>query len=69
MKHENLQALAMELNLTNLQIVALNEMGEWIRDGAEDYVSVADSLSEQEDKYLRAWLENEGIKVTKGKGK
>ena len=41
MKNENLQALAMELNLTNLQI---------------------------EDKYLRAWLENEGINV-KGKGK
>lgn len=69
MKHENLQALALvELNLTNLQIVALNEMGAQIENREEDYFSVADSLSEQEDRYLRAWLGNEGILVLKEEG-
>ena len=68
MKHNNLQAMAMELNLTNLQIVALNEMGANIDNGEEDYFSVECSLSEQEDKYLRAWLENEGILVLKEEG-
>lgn len=63
MKHENLQALAMELNLTNLQIVALNEIAANIANGKDTYASNADSLSEQEDKYLRAWLGNEGILV------
>ena len=68
MKHENLQALAMELNLTNLQIVALNEIAANIANGKDTYASKADLLSEQEDKYLRAWLENEGIRVEKAEG-
>lgn len=68
MKKKNLQAMAIGLNLTNLQIVALNEMGENIKKGDEDYFSVEDSLSEQEDEYLRAWLNNEGILVLKDEG-
>ena len=65
----DLQKLAIvELRLTNLQIVALNEMGENIKKGDEDYFSVEDSLSEQEDEYLRAWLNNEGILVLKDEG-
>jgi len=62
--HTNLQELAIvELNLTNLQIVALNEIAANIANGKDTYASNADSLSEQEDKYLRAWLGNEGILV------
>ena len=68
MKKKNLQEMAIGLNLTNLQIVALNEMGENIKKGDEDYFSVEDSLSEQEDEYLRAWLNNEGILVLKDEG-
>ena len=68
MKKKNLQTMAIGLNLTNLQIVALNEMGENIKKGDEDYFSVEDSLSEQEDEYLRAWLNNEGILVLKDEG-
>jgi len=65
----NLQELAInELNLTNLQIVALNEIGANIQNGAEDYFSVEGTLSEQEDEYLRAWLGNEGILVLKDEG-
>lgn len=65
----NLQELAItKLNLTNLQIVALNEIGANIQNGAEDYFSVEGSLSEQEDEYLRAWLGNEGILVLKDEG-
>ena len=68
MKKKNLQAMAIGLNLTNLQIVALNEMGENIKKGDEDYFSVEDSLSEQEDEYLRAWLNTEGRLVLKDEG-
>lgn len=68
MKKKNLQEMAIGLNLTNLQIVALHEMGENIKKGDEDYFSVEDSLSEQEDEYLRAWLNNEGILVLKDEG-
>lgn len=51
-----LQELAIRLNLTNLQIVGLNGIGDDIKRGKEGYLSVADSLSPQEDAYLRAWL-------------
>ena len=62
MAKTNLQQLALcELNLTNLQVTTLNEIADNIKNGKEDYLSVKDSLSEGEDKYLRAWLENEGI--------
>lgn len=62
--HHNLQTLAIvDLNLTILQIVSLNEIGSQIEDGAESYESVAESLSQAEDTYLRAWLENAGIEI------
>ena len=62
MQKHNLQSLAIvDLNLTNLQIVSLNEIGSQIEDGAESYESVAESLSQAEDTYLRAWLENAGV--------
>lgn len=65
----NLQELALvELNLTNLQIVTLNGIAANIANGEDTYASNADSLSEQEDRYLRAWLGNEGIKVSKVEG-
>ena len=65
----NLQELAInELNLTNLQIVALNEIGANIQNGAEDYFSVEGTLSKKEDEYLRSWLGNEGILVLKDEG-
>ena len=59
----NLQELAYASGLTNLQIVGLNEIGSQIEDGMETYLSVADSLSEAENNYLRAWLGNEGIEL------
>lgn len=60
-KH-NLQSLAIvDLKLTSLQIVSLNEIGSKIEDGAESYESVAESLSQAEDTYLCAWLENAGV--------
>ena len=62
MAKTNLQQLALcDLNLTNLQFATLNEIADNIKNGKEDYLSVKDALSEGEDKYLRAWLENEGI--------
>lgn len=64
MAKTNLQQLALcELNLTNLQFATLNEIADNIKNGKEDYLSVKDALSEGEDKYLRAWLENEGFEV------
>ena len=57
-KRHNLQALAIGLKLTNLQILALNGIGAQIENGEEGYLSVADTLSTAEDKYLRYWLEN-----------
>ena len=63
MEKHNLQALAIGLHLTNLQIVALNEMGQDILDGKGDYQSVAESLETNEDKYLRYWLENYGKEI------
>lgn len=69
-KRWNLQKLALvDLGLTNLQVVQLNEMGAQIEDGMSTYQELAESLSNEEAVYLFAWLENEGIKVTKGKGK
>ena len=65
----NLQELAItKLNLTNLQIVALNEIAANIYNCKEDYFSVEDSLSVAEDEYLRAWLGNDGILVLKDEG-
>ena len=69
-KRWNLQKLALEdLRLSNLQVVQLNEIGSQIADGMATYQEMAESLSNEEAVYLFAWLENEGIKVTKGKGK
>ena len=68
-KRHNLQALAIGLKLTNLQIVALNEIGARIENGEEGYLSVADTLSTAEDKYLRYWLENAGVDIPARKGK
>lgn len=69
-KRWNLQKLALvDLRLTNLQVIQLNEMGSQIKDGLGTYNDYAESLSNEEAVYLFAWLENEGIKVTKGKGK
>lgn len=65
LKRHNLQALAIGLKLTNLQIVGLNGIGAQIENGEEGYLSVADTLSRNEDKYLRYWLENAGIDVPK----
>lgn len=50
-------------NLTNLQIVALNGLGEDIRMGRDDYYSYVDTLSKEEDKYLRTWLDRYGVRV------
>ena len=64
MAKTNLQELAfVELNLTNLQVVALNEIADNIEKGEDDYASYEWTLSEAEDKYLRAWLENEGVEL------
>ena len=69
-KRWNLQKLALvDLGLSNLQVVQLNEIGSQIADGMATYQEMAESLSNEEAVYLFAWLENEGIKVTKGKGK
>lgn len=69
-KKWNLQKLAIvDLRLSNLQIVQLNEIGSQIAEGMATYQEMAESLSNEEAVYLFAWLENEGIKVTKGKGK
>ncbi len=53
-----LQGLAVALELTPLQITQLNEIGSQIEDGYETYNSVCDSLSREEDAYLRKWLED-----------
>lgn len=69
-KRWNLQKLALvDLRLSNLQVVQLNEIGSQIADGMATYQEMAESLSNEEAVYLFAWLENEGIKVTKGEGK
>lgn len=69
-KRWDLQKLALEdLRLSNLQVAQLNEIGSQIADGMSTYQEMAESLSNEEAVYLFAWLENEGIKVTKGKGK
>lgn len=68
-KRWNLQKLAIvDLRLSNLQVVQLNEIGSKIADGVATYQEMAECLSNEEAVYLFAWLENEGIKV-KGKGK
>jgi len=68
-KRWNLQKLAIvDLGLSNLQVVQLNEIGSQIAEGRATYQEMAESLSNEEAVYLFAWLENEGIKV-KGKGK
>ena len=53
-----LQGLAVALDLTPLQVTKLNEIGSQIEDGYETYNSVCDSLSREEDTYLRKWLED-----------
>lgn len=69
MAKTNLQQLALcELNLTNLQFTTLNEIAERIRRDEDDYFSYEDTLSDEEDKYLRAWLRNEGIIILKDGG-
>ena len=65
---KNLQTKANELNLTNLQTSALNEIGANIANGEENYFSVEDSLSDAEDVYLRKYLRNKGIVVVKDAG-
>ena len=58
-----LQELAIALGLSPLQITGLNEIGERIKDGAEGYLDVSDSLTPMEDTYLRRWLAAEGIDI------
>ena len=68
-KRWNLQKLAIvDLRLSNLQVVQLNEIGSQIADGMATYQEMAESLSNEEAVYLFAWLENEGIKVEKAEG-
>ncbi len=68
-KRWNLQKLALvDLRLSNLQIVQLNEIGSQIAEGMATYQEMAESLSNEEAVYLFAWLENEGIKVEKVEG-
>lgn len=43
-----------ELGLTNLQVSALNEIGQNIEDGRDDLASYRGLLSEAEEKYLKA---------------
>ena len=43
-----------ELGLTNLQVSALNEIGQDIEDGADSLESYKGLLSEAEEKYLKA---------------
>lgn len=43
-----------ELGLTNLQVSALNEIGQNIEDGRDDLESYEGLLSEAEEKYLKA---------------
>ena len=59
----SLQELAYALGLTNLQIVALNDIGAAIKYGKCGYLSCAENLSQAEDTYLRHWLCNEGIAI------
>lgn len=51
--------------LTNLQITTLNGIGMGIAEGKDGYASYEGLLSESEDRYLRAWLEKEGIEIAK----
>lgn len=68
-KRWNLQKLAIvDLRLSNLQVVQLNEIGSQIAEGMATYQEMAESLSNEEAVYLFAWLENEGIKVEKVEG-
>lgn len=68
-KRWNLQKLALvDLGLTNLQVVQLNEIGSQIADGMATYQEMAECPSNEEAVYLFAWLENEGIKVEKAEG-
>lgn len=68
-KRWNLLKLALvDLGLTNLQVVQLNEIGSQIADGVATYQEMAECLSNEEAVYLFAWLENEGIKVEKVEG-
>ena len=43
-----------ELGLTNLQVTALNEIGQNIEDGRDELASYRGLLSEAEEKYLKA---------------
>lgn len=64
---KNLQEMAIGSNLTNLQIMGLNEIACAIEGGEDDYFSYEDTLSPEEDAYLLAWLVNRGVYVIKDK--
>ena len=51
-----LQELAISNGLTNIQIVALNGIGQDIADGKDWYESYEGTLSEAEDAYLKKWI-------------
>ena len=51
-----LERAAFANGLTNLQVSALNEIGQDIEDGADDLESYDGLLSEAEEKYLKARL-------------
>lgn len=57
-----LQALAVELRLTPLQITELNSIGETIQDGVETLDSIKDTLSEAEFRYLKKWVDTYPVK-------
>lgn len=68
-KKWNLQELAIvDLRLSNLQVVRLNEIGSQIAEGWATFQEMAESLSNEEAAYLLAWMENEGIKVSNSEG-
>ena len=52
----NLQQMAIDLKLTNIQIIGIHNIGWRIKSGRDDYSSYEDALSEAESKYLVAWL-------------
>ncbi|MBO6031707.1 MAG: hypothetical protein J6Q22_09560 [Prevotella sp.] len=68
MEKTNLQKLASDLGLTNLQIVALNGIGRDVTEEGANYFDYEETLTPEEDDYLRTWLRNEGFIVIKGDG-
>ena len=65
----NLQQMAIDLKLTNIQIIGIHNIGWRIKSGRDDYSSYEDALSEAESKYLVAWLAKNGIAVDKEGGR